>query len=670
MHNIFCMAPEVREAFEHVKEVESHRLEGRLDPRDIDVFWLRFERYFDDLYYSLTALYGDREDALVCFGALFGRMVEAYSQRPVALKLLDLERQFTPQWFQRSHMVGYACYSDLFAGTLQGVRDKLPYLEELGVTYLHLMPLLEPREGPSDGGYAVKDYRKVRSDLGTLVDLIDVADDLRARGISLCLDLVLNHVACEHEWAVRAQAGEDRYLGYFHTFPDRSLPDAYERTLPEIFPQEAPGNFTWVPGMGGEGRWVWTTFNSFQWDLNYTNPEVFLEIVELMFFLANLGVDVLRLDAAPFLWKRMGTDCQNQPEVFQLIQAFRASMRIVAPGVIFKAEAIVPPDALARYIGVKSTVGKQCELAYNNQRMVQLWSALATGRTNLFTYVMHRSPQLLIDCAPINYLRNHDDIGWAMTDEDLQAVGETPYLHRRFLNDFYSGRFAGSFARGALFQVNPHTGDARVTGSTASLAGLELALEQGDEGAIDRAIARILLLHGLILGAGGIPLLHMGDELGLLNDTSYLEDPLRAADSRWLNRPRMDWAKAERRHDRRTVEGRIFQGLSHLIRTRRATSLLHGFSLLQPLWTGNDHVLGYSRKRPEGTVLVFANFTADGQAIAADMTRWGGLNGKVVNLLTPGRPVPIDQGRLRLAAYEVMWLTSDEDAGPAEACCG
>ncbi len=670
MHNVFCMAPQVREAFEHVKEVESYRLEGRLDPRDIDVFWLRFERYFEDLYHPLSALYGERDDALEKFGELFGRMVEAYGQRALDLKLLDLERQFTPQWFQRSHMVGYTCYADHFAGTLQGVRGQLPYLEELGVTYLHLMPLLEPREGPSDGGYAVKDYRKVRPDLGTLVDLIELADDLRARGISLCLDLVLNHVAREHEWALRAQAGEERYLNYFHTFPDRRLPDAYERTLPEIFPEEAPGNFTWVEGMGGKGRWVWTTFNAYQWDLNFTNPEVFLEIVELMFFLANLGVDVLRLDAAPFLWKRMGTNCQNQPEVFQLIQAFRAIVRIVAPGVIFKAEAIVPPDALAQYLGVKSTVEKQCELAYNNQRMVLLWSALATGRVTLFTHVMHRAPQLLIGCAPINYLRNHDDIGWAMTDEDLQAVGETPHLHRRFLNEFYSGRFEGSFARGDLFGVNPSTGDARVTGSTASLAGLELALEQGDEAAIHRAIGRILLLHGLTLGAGGIPLLHMGDELGLLNDPSYRQDPLKATDSRWLNRPPMDWQKAERRHDRRTVEGRIFQGLVHQIRTRRNTSLLHGFALLQPMWSGNDHVLAYGRKRPEGTVLVFANFSGDDQAIDAQLTRWGGLEGELINLLIPGRAVPVDRGSLWIAPYEVMWLTTVENAAPAEACCG
>lgn len=655
MHNVFVMAPEVRAAFENVRKVESYRLESWMNPRDVDVFWLRFERYFDDLHYALHTLYGDRADAMEQFGRLFGRMVEAYAERPDPLKVLDLERQFTARWFQRTNMVGYSCYTDHFAGDLNGVRRRIDYLQELGVTYLHLMPLMQPRPGPNDGGYAMADCRTVRPDLGTIDDLRQLAADLRERGISLCLDLVLNHVAREHDWARRALAGEERYLAYFHTFADRTLPDAHERTLPEVFPDDAPGNFTWVPQMAGTGRWVWTTFHTYQWDLNYSNPEVVHEIVDQMFFLANLGAGVLRLDAAPFLWKRMGTNCQNQPEVFLLIQAFRAILRVVAPGVILKAEAIVPPNALIRYLGVKSTVEKQCELAYDNQRMVLLWSSLATRKVTLLTHVLHHAPQLLIGCAPVNYLRNHDDIGWAMTDEDLAAVGETPALHRRFLNDFYTGRFPGSFARGALFQENPATGDARVTGATASLAGLETALESGDAAAIDRAIRRILLLHALILGGGGIPMLHMGDELGLTNDPSFRHDPLRAGDNRWLNRPRMDWQRARLRHNERTVPGRIFRGLQRLIEARRSTSLFHGFGLFQPLWTHNEHVLGYARKRPEGTVLVLANVEESPQSIEAAMTRHAGLLGETHDLLTGAAP-PVRDGRLQLEPLSCRWL--------------
>jgi amylosucrase len=370
---------------------------------------------------------------------------------------------------------------------------------------------------------------------------------------------------------------------------------------------------------------------------------------------------VLRLDAAPFLWKRLGTDCQNQPEVFQIIQAFRAIMRVVAPGVILKAEAIVPPDALIRYLGVKTTVEKQCELAYNNQLMVLLWSALATRRVTLFTHVMHKVPQLMIGCAPINYLRNHDDIGWAMTDEDLAAVGEAPKAHRNFLNAFYSGQHPGSFARGALFGVNQESGDARITGSTASLAGLEQAIERDDPVGIDRAIRRILLLHSLILGTGGIPVLHMGDELGMLNDPTYQDNPLKLDDSRWLHRPAMDWVRAERRHDGRTIEGRIFQGLTRLIHSRRSTTFLHGFGLFQPLWTDNDHVLGYARKRPEGTVVVFANVQESPQSIDARMADYGGLHGTLRDLLAPATAPMIERGRLWLDPLQTLWLVGAEE---------
>ncbi len=663
MHNVFVMAPEVRAAFENVRRVESYRLEGWMNPRDVDVFWLRFERYFDDLHYALDTLYGDRADTLEQFGRLFGRMVQAYAERPDPLKVLDLERQFTPRWFQRTNMVGYSCYTDHFAGDLEGVRGRIDYLQELGVTYLHLMPLMQPRPGPDDGGYAMADFRRVRPDLGTIDDLRRLAADLREQGITLCLDLVLNHVAREHPWAQRALAGEERYLDYFHTFRDRSLPDAYERTLPEIFPDDAPGNFTWVPEMAGQGRWLWTTFHDYQWDLNYSNPEVVHEIVDLMFFYANLGAGVLRLDAAPFLWKRLGTNCQNQPEVFLLIQAFRAILRVVAPGVILKAEAIVPPDALIRYLGVKSTVEKQCELAYDNQRMALLWSCLATRKATLITQALHKAPRLLIGCAPVNYLRNHDDIGWAMTNEDLAAVGETPDLHRQFLNDFYTGRFPGSFARGALFQRNPATGDARITGTTASLAGLETALEHGDGAAVERAIRRILLLHALILGAGGIPVIHMGDELGLTNDGTYRSDPQRASDNRWLNRPQMDWQRARQRHDTRSVPGRIFQGLQRLIEARRRTSLFHGFGLFQPLWTDNEHVLGYARKRPEGTVLVLANVEECPQTVDAALPRHAGLSGETHDLLAGGAPPLQRHGRLQLDALSCRWLV-DGSAEP------
>ena len=661
MHNILQMSRESRSIFQEFKARRSPQLKDCCNPRDADIFWLRFERYFEDILYPLRELYSNHPDFAEQMDIIFNQMVAAYATRPQPLRLLDLERQFTPDWFERSNMVGYVCYPDLFAGTLAGVREKVSYLGDLGITYLHLMPILNPRPAPNDGGYAVMDYRAIKPELGTMEDLKALATDLRERGISLCIDLVLNHTAKEHQWAQRAMAGEEKYLDYYYTFPDRTFPDAYEENLPEIFPDEAPGNFTWYPDMAEKGRWVWTSFMEYQWDLNYSNLNVFREMMDIMLFLVNQGVDILRLDAAPFIWKQMGTNCQNQPEVFQIIQIFRGLMKVVAPAVIFKAEAIVPPDRLQQYIGVKTTTGKQCELAYANQFMVLLWSALATHKATLLSHVAHkRLPPLLIDSSVVNYIRNHDDIGWAMADEDLEEIGENPFLHRQFLNQFYTGQFPGSFAKGDLFGFNPVTKDARISGTTASLAGLEIALEKQDTSAIDLAIRRILLLHSMIIGHGGIPLIYMGDELGLCNDISYLNEPIKAKDSRWLHRPAMDWNKADKRHDPTTIEGRIYQGILHLIKIRKSTSLFHNFALDRPMWTDNQHVWAISHKRPEGSLLLIANFDDRWQSINADLLGYGGLVGHVRNLLAETTILNIAEGRLHLEPYECMWLVGDD----------
>lgn len=660
MHNILQMSSEARAAFGALRDREAPRLAQQFAPRDADLFWVRLERYFEDAFYPLVELYGDLVDREEHYSAIFHTLVDGYLNRPDPLRLLDLERQVTPDWFERPHMIGYVCYPEFFAGRLTDVKDKLDYLQELGVTYLHLMSILKPRPAPNDSGYAVIDYRAVNPALGDMADAHGLADELRERGISLCVDLVLNHTAKDHEWARRAMAGEQAYLDYYHTFPDRNLPDAFEAHLAEIFPDEAPGSFTFYPEMAGSGRWVWTTFYEYQWDLDYANPAVFREMLEIMLHITNQGVDILRLDAVPFLWKQLGTKCQNQPQVFQLIQAYRALLRVAAPGVILKAEAIVPRDALLEYIGVKTTVGKQCELAYNNQLMANIWSGVATRKANLVTEAMHHAPSLLLGAAPINYVRNHDDIGWAMADEDLAAIGEDPFLHRRFLNDFFTGRYAESFARGTYFQFVPETGDARISGTTASLAGLEQAVESQDEPAIDLAIRRILMLHSIIMARGGIPLIYMGDEVGLLNDDSYLQDPEKRLDSRWLHRPQMDWAKAARRHDAQAVEGRLFSGLLKLIKVRKATPALHNFALFQPMRTGNVHVLAFARRRHDGNVLVLANFDEHVQSVQRDLIDQGGIVGDARNLLGEHSPLNVADGRLYLEAYETLWLTGDD----------
>ena len=578
-----------------------------LDRHARDVLKLRFRRSAEDLFAPLDELYGAHEGFAAMREDLVAALVDAQCERPEALRLRDLACDLEPDWFLRPSMAGYVFYIDRFNGSLAGVLDKLDYLEELGVSYVHFMPCLKPRLGDSDGGYSVMDYREINPVLGSMRDLEMVTTALAARGMSVCLDLVLNHTAKEHAWAERARRGDKAFQDFYWMFDDRTLPDAYERTLVEVFPAHAPGNFTWYPDMR---KWVWTTFNEHQWDLNWSNPRVFLEIVKVMLFLANRGVQVLRLDAVAFMWKRMGTRCQNEPEVHMILQALRAASRIVAPALIHKAEAIVSPRELIPYLGQGRHSGKEGNLAYHNSLMVQFWSALAARQTSLMTHVLRTHfPESFVNATWGTYLRCHDDIGWAVTDEDAAAVGLSGPQHRAFLADFYTGRHPGSFARGADFQSDPGTGDRRTNGSCASLAGLETALESGHAEAIDAAIHRILMGHALIASFGGIPLLYMGDELGLLNDHAYERDPHLRHDGRWMHRPPMDWAKAERRHDRTSIQGRIHGGIRHILARRRLTPHIHAANPTVILDLGIDGVFAFARRSPEGPLVCLFNFS-------------------------------------------------------------
>jgi amylosucrase len=517
------------------------------------------------------------------------------------------------------------------------------------------MPLLRPRPGSNDGGYAVEDYRRVDPRLGTMEELERLAHALRARGISLCVDLVMNHTAAEHEWARRARAGDPRFRAFYLTFPDRSQPDAFERTLREVFPEWAPGNFTWVEDLRA---WVWTTFRSYQWDLDYGNPAVFAAMLETMLFLANRGVEILRLDAVPFLWKRLGTDCENQWEAHLLLQAFRALARIAAPATIFKAEAIVPPAQLTPYLGAHGDRRRdECQIAYNNQLMVLLWSALAERATRLTTHALARLQPSPRDTAWATYVRGHDDIGWAVGDEDAAAVGLGGFAHRRFLNDFYSGRFPGSFARGALFQENPETGDARICGTTASLCGLEAALAEGDDDLVELAVRRLLLLYAVAFSWGGVPLVYMGDELALRNDWSFRGDPARADDRRWVHRPAMDWAAAARRHDDGAVEARVHAGIRRLVAVRRSLPVLHAAAAAKPLHTDEGSVFAYARADERGRrFLGLANVAEAPRSCDAHVLQATGL-AEPADALRDDGGVDLRDGRIELAPLSVAWLT-------------
>jgi amylosucrase len=620
---------------------------ARLGALEGEAFLARLEQVHLDVVEPLEVLYGTSTDIAELVRDLVGVALDAAAVRPWPLRVLDRRREVDPAWFQRAAMVGYACYADRFGGTLAGVRERLDYLAELGVTYLHLMPLLATRAGPNDGGYAVVDYGAVDPRLGTMGDLEGLAADLRARGIALCVDLVLNHTAREHRWARQAAAGDPAYRDFYLVFPDRTLPDAYERTLPEVFPDTAPGSFTRVPEMGG---WVWTTFHDYQWDLDYTNPAVFAAMLRTMLDLANHGVDVLRLDAVPFLWKRMGTDCQNQPEAHLLVQAYRALTRLAAPGVLFKAEAIVAPDMLVQYLGAHDRYRPECDLAYHNQLMVLLWSSLATRDARLAARALSRLRPAPAATGWVTYLRCHDDIGWAVSDSDAAAVGWNGVDHRRFLADFYAGRHPGSFARGAVFQENGATGDARTSGMAAALCGIAA----GDPPGVDR----LETLYSVVFSYGGIPLLWMGDELGLGDDERWAEDPLHADDNRWLHRPPMDWAAAARRTDPGTVAGQVFGRLQALAEARKGQLALRSDGETTVLVPDDPHVLAYRRRhRRSVPLLALANFSDHWQSVDLGLAAAAGIR-EPVHVHSTRRRLDLGEGRIHLPAWGFAWLTT------------
>jgi amylosucrase len=602
--------------------------------RDTAEFQQRFDRHFPDLYRLFHSLYGSRPDFQDQLTALVLQAARSWNERPAELKALDAERENNAGWFQSNGMLGGVCYVDRYAEDLEGVRGRIPYFKELGLTYLHLMPLFLAPEPHSDGGYAVSSYRDVNPKLGTMEQLRELAAELRDNGISLVVDFIFNHTSDEHNWARRAAEGDPEFSDYYWIYPDRTMPDAFERNVREIFPDDHPGSFVQLP----DGRWVWATFHTFQWDLNYSNPDVFRAMAGEMLFLANQGVEILRMDAVAFIWKQLGTPCENLPEAHTLLQAFNAVCRLAAPSLLFKSEAIVHPDEVALYIDPA-----ECQLSYNPLQMALIWEAMATRDVSLLSQALERRHNIPAGTAWVNYVRSHDDIGWTFADEDAAELGINGFDHRRFLNSFYVNRFPGSFARGVPFQDNPRTGDCRISGTTASLCGLE-------DGTAE-SVRRILLAHSVAFSTGGIPLLYLGDEVGQLNDNGYAHEEGHGADSRWVHRPHYPEGRYASRHDQSTPEGAVFEGLRFMIAARSRTPEFAGTRLVH-FDTKNRAVLGYQRPGSNTLILALANFSDENQTVTAETL--SGFAAEAVDILT-GKPVRIGEGFM-LKPQEFVWL--------------
>ena len=606
----------------------------------------RLEGFWDELKWLYFELYPGREDQ---FEALCGIIRQRSEERSADLKALDAKRLADPDWYKRNDMVGMMMYTDAFAGTLKGVKKKLGYIEECGVNYIHLMPLLDSPRVRNDGGYAVSDFRKVKPELGTMEDLSELAAECHRRGISVCLDFVMNHTSDEHEWALWARNGKKEYQDRYFFYDTYEIPEQFEKTCPQVFPTTAPGNFTWLEDVK---KYVMTTFYPYQWDLNYWNPVVFVEMTDNLLNLTNRGIDIIRIDAVPYIWKQLGTNYRNLPQVHTIVRMLRMICETVCPGVLLLGEVVMEPEKVVPYFG---TVEKpECHMLYNVTTMATTWHTAAVSDVSLLKRQMD-----IIDALPrqyvfLNYLRCHDDIGWGLDYGWLRGQGMEEVAHKRYLNDYFTGKYPGSDSRGELYNDDPRLGDARLCGTTASLCGLEEAMERKDPEGERRAADRDLMLHGFMLTLSGIPMLYSGDEIGQLNDYRYKEDPKKAADSRYVHRGAFDWKKAGRRKEKGTVENRIFTGLKRLLTLRGSQNVFLNAAAVSTRETYDPSVLCLVRELDGEKLIGLFNFSSQGK------TAWINEDGMYHDLISEES---LEAKGVLMPPYGIRWMLKIREKG-------
>ncbi len=602
-------------------------------------FETRLARFGGELRELYLDLYHGNTQAYDSFISMLRGSHEA---RAEALRALDGKRAANPGWYAGNGLLGMLLYVKAFARTLNGVRERLDYLEDCGVNYLHLMPLLESPEGRSDGGYAVSDFRRVQPELGTMDDLAALAEECHRRGITVCLDFVMNHTSEDHAWARAARAGDAEAQSRYFFYDSWDIPREFEKTVPQVFPTTAPGNFSWC---GEAGKVVMTTFYPYQWDLNYANPTVFNDMTENMLFLCNQGVDVIRLDAVPYIWKEQGTNCRNLPQVHTLVRMMRLACEIVCPGTLLLGEVVMEPSRVVPYFG--SVDRPECHLLYNVTTMASTWHTVATKDTRLLKHQLRQVFSLPKEYTFLNYLRCHDDIGWGLDYDFLGRFGMGEVSHKKFLNDYLTGKWAGSPARGELYNDDPRLGDARLCGTTASLCGIEAARYERDEAKLEWALRLDLMLHAYVFTLSGIPVLYSGDEVAQENDYGYHHDPLKADDSRWLHRGDMNWDAADLRKDPDTPEGRLFQGLRRLEKIRGAHGVFAGGEEVRLIETGDDSLLGILRSGGEEKLAALFNFAETERTAAVDEP------GEYTDLLTGAK---INKSAVAIPSGGFVWM--------------
>lgn len=603
-----------------------------------------------DLFEKLYAESPNKEEA---FDFLLQSLVRNFEQRSALQKKRDLTRVASPNWYSSEKIVGMMLYVDLFNTDFRGLKEKIPYFLNLGVNTIHLMPFLDVPEFENDGGYAVRDYRKVNPKFGTMEDFEALVEEFQKKDMNLVMDFVLNHCASEHEWAVEGRKGHPKYKDFFYFFPDRVLPNEYEKTMGEIFPDTAPGNFTYLPEVD---KWVMTLFYGYQWDLNYKNPMVLVEMIDTMFFWSNKGVDIFRFDAVAFMWKELGKYFQNLPEVHYLLQLFKLAGQIVAPGVAYIAEAIVAPEEIIKYFGQGLSQGDECDIAYNANFMALTWEALAAHNTSLLKLSMKAVPKKPRNTTWINYARCHDDIGLGFDDKLVAELGLDSLQHHLYILKHYCDGFNGSYALGQRFMMEHDTGKARISGSMAALCGLERAIKENNEKEIQLALKRINLQHAIILSLGGLPMIYSGDEIGLPNNYDYLNDVSKKYDNRWLHRSKMNWSLVDGIEQSVSVQSQVYKQLKKIIEIRKQTPAFADNNDLQYIDYVNTHLLVYKKTDTKGEeIYVIANFSEYDTFFEKNVFGLGDVSEiKFYNLLT-NLDVEIHEENF-ISAYDILWL--------------
>ncbi len=604
-----------------------------------NIYLKRLERHHDELRWLYMELYDN--DSM--FAELSDNMRQFYLDRNKELKKWDEKRASDPSWYKQNDLLGMMFYIDNFAGNMKGVESKLDYIEQCNVNYIHLMPFLDTPEGRSDGGYAVSDFRKVQEKLGSMKDLDSLTAACHKKGINVCMDFVMNHTSEDHEWAKRARQGEGEYMSRYFFYDNSTIPQQYEKTVPQVFPTTAPGNFTWLPDAN---HYVMTSFYPYQWDLNYKNPRVFNEMMYNFLYLANRGIDIIRIDAVPYIWKELNTPCRNLKQVHTIVRMMRMISEIVCPGVLLLGEVVMEPEKVTPYFG---TVEKtECHMLYNVTTMATTWHTVATRDVKLLKKQLDIVNALPKDYVFLNYLRCHDDIGWGLDYGTLKMEGMEERAHKKYLNDYFQGYDGSSCSRGELYNADPVTGDARFCGTTASMCGVEKAGFEGDDAAMERAIQMDLMLHAYMFMQSGIPVLYSGDEIGQVNDYRYKEDPHKAVDSRYIHRGPMNWKLAINIKNEDTVEGKIFQGLKKLEQIRKMEKVFVSYADTWTVDTGDASVLCIGRYYDGEKVYGVFNFSE------FEKTAWlSGVNGKAIELIS-GNKMKLNE--VKLPAYGFYYL--------------